>query len=238
MAMQTAERSPRLERGFSRLTDEYPMQPGAATFTAAGTYDKLAILVVLAMLTGAYGYFSPNNGLMILGIVAGLVFSLVGIFKPSTAKFMAPLYALAEGLALGGITAYYATGNNGIVPLAIIFTTGIFLTALVLFRTGLVRVTHKFVTMAMMAAGGFFLVLLATAFGLNIPGLGGSGGELIIGVVGVGIGVMFLFIDFNYVQVSEQRQLPVQGEWLGALLLMTSLVMVYINVLRILGRRR
>lgn len=238
MSMQTVDRSPRMERGFARLTDEFPLQPGAATFTAAGVYDKLGLLVVLALATGVVGYFSNSPALILVGIFGGLIFSLVGIFKPSTAKFMAPLYALAEGLALGAITSYYATGTNSIVSLAVIFTGGIFLGALVIFRSGLVKVTPRFVSMAMMAAVGFIVVLIAQAFGLNFPGLGGSGGEVIIGLIGVGIGIMFLFIDFNYVQVSEQRRLPAQGEWLGALLLMTSLVMVYINVLRILGRRR
>jgi uncharacterized YccA/Bax inhibitor family protein len=238
MSMQTAERSPRMERGLARLVDDFPPVPGAATFTAAGVYDKLGLLVVLALATGTVGYFANNVGLLLLGIVGGLVFSLVGMFKPRLAKFMAPLYALAEGLALGGITAYYATGNNGIVPLAIIFTGGVFLAALVIFRSGLVKVTPRFVSMAMMAAVGFLVVWLAILLGLPIPGLSGSGGMAILGVFGVAIGVMFLFIDFNYIQASEQRQLPAEGEWLGALLLMTSLVMVYINILRILGRRR
>jgi uncharacterized YccA/Bax inhibitor family protein len=153
---------------------------------------------------------------------------------------VAPLYALAEGLALGGLTAWYATANSsGIVPLAIIFTGGIFLAALVIFRTGLVKVTPKFVAMTMMAAVGFLLVLIATSLGLPVPGLSGSSSLLVIGVIGVVIGVMFLFTDFNFVQVSEQRgDLPAEGEWYGALILMMSLVFLYINVLRILGRRR
>jgi uncharacterized YccA/Bax inhibitor family protein len=237
MAMQTADRSVRMERAFDRMTDAYPLQPGARTFTAAGVYDKVGLMVVLAMATGAFSYFADNPGLMILGFVAGLVLSLVGIFRPATAKVVAPLYALAEGLALGGITAYYATGNSGIVPMAVIFTGGIFVAALVIFRSGLVKVTPKFVAMTMMASFGFILVLIAQMFGLSL-GLGGSSGTAVIGVFGVALGVMYLFIDFNYVQVGEQRRLPADGEWYGALMLMMSLVLVYINVLRILGRRR
>jgi uncharacterized YccA/Bax inhibitor family protein len=239
MSMQTVDRSPRMERGFGRLIDDYPVTPATTrTFTAAGVYDKVGLLVVLALATGTVGYFSNNNGLILLGIVAGLVFSLVGMFKPTTAKFMAPLYALAEGLALGGITAYYATGNTGIVPLAIIFTGGIFLGALVVFRSGLVKITHKFVSMTLMALVGFFLVSLALAFGLHVPGLSGSGGLAVFGVIGIVIGIMTLFIDFNYVQIGEQQRLPAEGEWYAALLLMVGLVFVYINVLRVLGRRR
>jgi uncharacterized YccA/Bax inhibitor family protein len=241
MSMQTVDRSPRMERGFDRLTDAYPSDlrdPATTTFTAAGVYDKVGLMVVLAMVTGTIGYFSNNVGLILLGFVAGLVLSLVGIFKPATARIVAPLYALAEGLALGGITAYYATGNNGLVPLAIIFTAGIFVAALVIFRSGLVKVTPKFVSMTIMASFGFLLVLLGLMLGLPIPGLSGAGGLAVLGVFGVAIGVMHLFIDFNYIQIGEQRRLPVAGEWYGALILMMSLVFVYINVLRILGRRR
>ncbi|MDQ6614276.1 MAG: Bax inhibitor-1/YccA family protein [Actinomycetota bacterium] len=241
MAMQTIDRSPRMERAFDRMTDAYPvlpLQPGAMTFTAAGVYDKLGLLVVLAMVTGAISYFTNSSGLMILGFVAGFVLSLVGIFRPATAKIVAPLYALAEGLALGGITAYFATGNSGIVPLAIIFTSGIFLGALVIFRSGLVKVTPKFVSLTIMASVGFLLVLLGLMFGLPVPGLSGASGLVIVGVIGVAIGILHLFIDFNYVQIGEQRRLPVDGEWYGALILMISLVFIYINVLRILGRRR
>jgi uncharacterized YccA/Bax inhibitor family protein len=238
MALQTADRSVRMERAFDRMTDTYPVQPGTRLFTAAGVYDKVGLLVVLALITGTYSYFANNTGLMVLGFIGGLVLSLVGIFRPALAKIVAPLYALAEGLALGGITAYYAVGHSSIVPMAVIFTGGIFLGALVIFRSGLVKVTPKFVSMTLMASVGFILVLIANMFGLNLPGLGGSSGLAVLGVFGIAIGVMYLFIDFNYVQISEQRRLPADGEWYGALMLMMSLVLVYINVLRVLGRRR
>jgi uncharacterized YccA/Bax inhibitor family protein len=150
---------------------------------------------------------------------------------------VAPLYAAAEGVALGAITASYATGSNGIAPLAIIFTGGIFLGALAIFRSGLVKVTPRFVSMTMMATVGFLVVLVGGMLGL-FPGLSSQTGLLVFGVIGVAIAVAYLFMDFNYVQVGEERALPVQGEWYAALMLMMSLVFVYINVLRILASRR
>jgi uncharacterized YccA/Bax inhibitor family protein len=227
--------SPRIERAFRDFPRETDLAPGRL-YTAAGVYDKVAVLAVLALATGVYNYVANNSALILVGIFGGLVFYFTGIFKPALAKYTAPLYALAEGLALGGITKFYATGNTGIIPAAILFTGGIFLASLVVFRSGLVKVTQRFVTMAMIAAGGFFVVLLGSLFGLY--NLNSAGGNLVIGLIGVVIGVMFLFVDFSIIQRSEQAQLPVEAEWVGALLLMASLVMVYINVLRILGRRR
>jgi uncharacterized YccA/Bax inhibitor family protein len=238
MSMQTTDRPRGRGAAYRRLNDAFPLQPGGKEFTAAGVYDKVGLLTVLALITGVYGYLSGYSALILPAILVGFGLAMLGRFMPTTAKFAAPAYALVEGYALGAITSYYAVGSNSIVPLAIIYTGGIFLGALIVFRSGLVKVTHRFVSMAMMAAVGFLCVLLASAFGLPIPGLSGSGGDLLIGVFGVIVGTMFLFIDFNFAQVSEQRRASAEGEWLGALLIMNALVLVYINVLGIMGRRR
>jgi uncharacterized YccA/Bax inhibitor family protein len=228
-----------MERGYDQMIAEFgrPTDISVERFTAAGVYDKVGLLVIIALIAGAVGYVADSPGLAVIGILGGLVAYLVGVFRPATARVAAPIYAVLEGLALGAITAWYAADTHGIAPLAIIFTGGIFVTALVIFRSGLVKVTPRFVTMTLMATVGFIAVLIAGMFGL-FPGISSESGLLVLGVIGVVIGVAYLFIDFNYIEVGEQRGLPVEGEWVGALLLMASLVMVYINVLRILGARR
>jgi uncharacterized YccA/Bax inhibitor family protein len=137
----------------------------------------------------------------VVGIIGGLVCMLVGVFKPTTAPIAAPLYALFEGLALGAITAWYAADSSGIAPLAIIFTGGIFIGALIAFRTGLVKVTPKFVTYTLMAGLGFMLVVIAGAFGL-FPGLSSQTGLLIFGVIGIAIGVAYI----NVLRVLGSRR--------------------------------
>jgi uncharacterized YccA/Bax inhibitor family protein len=227
----------RMQKAFERVNDTYPGAP-ARILTAAGVYDKTAIMAALALVAGVGGYLSNNGALILGGIVVGFVLSLVGIFKPQTAKYVAPIYSLAEGVALGGISAYYAsTSGSGIVPLAIIYTGGIFIGALIVFRSGLVKITPKFMSMVMIGCVGFLLVTVATIFGLPIPGLSGNTTLLVLGVLGVFIGVAFLFMDFNMIQVAEQQKLSADGEWYMALTLMMALVFVYLNVLRILGRR-
>jgi len=225
--------SPRMEKAFRRFPEDYP--PGKP-YTAAGVYDKVAILVVLAIATGVYNYFAQNNILIFVGLFGAFGCAMLGMFKPTTAKFAAPFYALLEGLALGGLTAYYATGNTGIVPMAIIFTAGIFLAALIVFRSGLVKVTPRFMAVTMIGLVGFVLVALAQAFG--IASLNSPTEILVIGLIGVVLGTMMLFVDFNFIYQAEAAHLPAEAEWFGALMLMISLVFVYLNILRVLGRRR
>lgn len=238
MAMRTTDRSARMERAFDRIDETYRTSPALEAFTAAGVYDKLGMLVLIALFAGAFGYLVASPGIILLGIVAGLVLGLVGIFRPAHAKVVAPLYSIAEGVALGGITSFYSTGSSGIAPMAIIFTAGVFVAALVLFRSGIVKVTPRFMAVTMMALVGFLLVMLASAFGMPLPSFAGLSGYGVLGAIGVMIGVMALFVDFNYVKVGEERMLPAEAEWYAALSLMMSLVFVYINVLRMLGGRR
>jgi uncharacterized YccA/Bax inhibitor family protein len=227
-----------MERAYYRAGEAFPTTPFATeTFTAAGVYDKLGLLVLVALIAGAVGYAADSVALLLGGLVAGLVLHLIGIFRPAAARVVAPLYAIAEGLCLGSLTAAVATGSNGVAPAAIILTAGIFIGALVVFRSGLVKVTPRFVSMTIMAGFGFILALLAGWIGL-LPGLSSQTGLLVFGIIGVVLGVAYLFIDFNYVQVAEQRRLPVEAEWFGAFIILTSLVFVYINVLRALGSRR
>src|SRR5260370_1443033 len=101
MAIQVSGRSARMERAYDRASETFGRSGLTARFTATGVYDKLGLLVLLALATGAIGYATASPGLLVLGLVGGLVCQLVGIFRPATARVVAPLYALAEGLCLG-----------------------------------------------------------------------------------------------------------------------------------------
>ena len=82
--------------------------------TLQGTVNKVGMSLLLVLLTASYTwsmYFS--NGptsvapYMIGGSITGLIFALITIFKRTWAPVTAPIYALAKGFALGGISAMY-----------------------------------------------------------------------------------------------------------------------------------
>ena len=189
MAMQTTGRSARMEQAVRPMaTEAYgaagrrrrDRSPPPASSTSS------ALLVLLALLTGAVGYADGvDRPARRSASSSASSRRLIGIFRPAAAQVAAPLYALAEGLALGALTALYATGSSGVAPLAIIFTAGVFIGALVVFRSGLVKVTPRFVSMTIMAGFGFLLALIAGMLGL-FPGLSGQTGLLVFGVIGVG----------------------------------------------------
>lgn len=209
---------------------------GTRPFSAARTYDKLTVLTTVSLVCGIFGYLAVPTGLAFVCVVAAFIVSMVAWFRVRWAKVLAPAYAVLEGLALGTISSLYATVGHGIVPVAIVFTAGLFVGALVSYRTGLVRVTPRMASFAMMGAFAIMGVFILSLLGLSLPGVNGVGAAgVIFGLIILAIAMANLFTDFEYVRRSEQLQVSSEAEWAAALAIMTALVLVYLSILRIVA---
>ncbi len=233
-----------IDSAFKRIDTQYrqgsgpPLQaPGRPVerFRANRAYDKLIALSTIVLVAAVAGWLVVPVGIAFACIFVAFALVLVSYFRMRWAKFLAPAYAVTEGVALGAISASYATIGHGIVPVAIIFTAAVFVTSLALYRTGLVRVTPRMVSLAGMGAMGIIAVSILGLF-IGIPGLSSFGPwGVIIGAVCLGVAVINLFADFNFVQRSEQAGVSADAEWAAAFAILTALVLVYLSILRILG---
>jgi uncharacterized YccA/Bax inhibitor family protein len=216
---------------------------GEKSFKAHRVYDRLALLVAITAVVGSGVYVAVGTGanvgpLLIPALLVALGGGLLGSFKPDLAQKVAIPYAVAEGIVLGAISKAYSNLGNGIVTLALVGTSAFFVGCLVMFRTGTVKVTPRFTKMIGAASIAFFIVLLLRLVGVPIPGVGDvrGGGAFIIGAIGLFIGLGSLFVDFERIrQIEDNGTMTEKAEWFLAFQLMLSLVMVYINLLRILG---
>ena len=82
------------------------------TMTIQGTVNKTGIMLLLLVFTASFTwnkFFLGQgvDGLMIAGGIVGFITALTTIFKKSWAPITAPLYALAQGLFLGGLSAIF-----------------------------------------------------------------------------------------------------------------------------------
>jgi uncharacterized YccA/Bax inhibitor family protein len=218
--------------GTTEVTDQAP-------FVAADVLDKVGVLCMLAIVTGiGAAVVSLPTGVLVIAFLAAFGFSIAGLLRPAKAHLFAPLYALSVGVALGGISKFYANGRGSVVPLAIIGTAAIFLAVLVAYRTGLVRVGTRFIQVTVITGFGVLAMGLAVWLGIPLPGTSsGSGSFVILFVAYLVFGVMGLFVDFNFAYMAEKAGVSKDGEWFAALSIMTSLVLIYLSLLRILGRR-
>jgi uncharacterized YccA/Bax inhibitor family protein len=239
-----------INRAFNRIDTTWGSPVGAVMaptrrFQANRAYDKLIALSTIVLVAAVFGWLVVPTGVAFGCIFVAFGLVLVSWFRMQWAKYLAPAYAVTEGIALGAISAAYATVGHGIVPTAMVFTAGVFLACLFLYRTGLVRVTPRFAALAVMGAVGIIAVSVLSLF-ISIPGVNSFGPiGLLFGALCLGVAVLSLFADFDFVRRSEMLGVSADGEWAAAFAMLTALVLVYLSMLRILasaygggGRRR
>ena len=218
--------------------------------TLQGTVNKTGVLLLCVVITSAWTWGiahsqAPEAALpwMMGGLIGGLVFALATIFKKEWSPITAPVYALCEGLVLGGISALLERSYPGIAIQAMGLTFGVTAVMLMLYRTGVLRATPKFTVGVVAATGGIFVVymvdLLLGMFGRHVPLLNSSG-PLGIGVsaVIVIIAALNLILDFDFVETGVHARAPKYMEWYGAFGIMVTLVWMYMEILRLLGKMR
>lgn len=224
-----------------------------ATMTVRGTATKTLILLGLctgsacftwSMVWSAVAGEAPISTVMpwlIGGAIGGLIMALATSFVPRWASVTAPLYALAEGLFLGGLSALLETRYPGIALQGVSATFGTLCTLMLAYQSGVIRATEKFKAGVLAATGGICLIYLVgfvlSFFGMSIPyihepnwfGIGFS-------VVVVIIAALNLILDFDFIENASASGAPKSMEWYGAFGLMVTLVWLYIEILRLLSK--
>ena len=234
------------------LNDKTFQYPGAVgyqeTMTLQGTVNKTGMMLLMLVASAAYTWslFLEQNmqSLMIwmmIGIVGGLIVSFVTVFKKQWSPITAPLYAVLEGFALGGISAILEATYEGIVLQAVALTFGTAGCLLVAYKSGMIKATENFKLGIVAATGGIALIYLVgwimSFFGTSIPyihenGLIGIGFSLVVVV----IAALNLVLDFDFIEKGAEQGAPKFMEWYAAFGLMVTLIWLYIEILRLLSK--
>ena len=221
--------------------------------TIQGTAQKTMFLLLLAMGTACFTWSKTFSAVeanpaaampwALGGAIVGLVAALVIYFKHTWAPALAPVYALAEGLFLGGVSASLEAQYPGIVIQAVGGTFGTLGGLLLAYQSGLIKATENFKLGIVAATGGICLVYLLSMiggfFGFPIPFIH-SAGPIGIGfsLVVVVIAALNLVLDFDFIEQAAERGAPKYLEWYGAFALMVTLVWLYMEILRLLAKLR
>tara|TARA_B100001769_G_scaffold270390_1_gene261545 strand:- start:277 stop:930 length:654 start_codon:yes stop_codon:yes gene_type:complete len=211
--------------------------------TIKGTVDKTAISLLLLLFAG---YFTFNEGSMVyiaIGGIGGFIVALVTIFKKEWSPITVPLYAVLEGLMLGGISYMYGQMYEGIVFNAIMLTVSILICLLLAYRSGIIKATENFKLGVFAATGGIFLVYLvsfiASFFGAGFSFLDPTNSSLFsigVSLFVVVIASLNLVLDFDFIEEGAERGAPKYMEWYGAFGLLVTLVWLYLEILRLLAK--
>jgi uncharacterized YccA/Bax inhibitor family protein len=219
--------------------------------TLTGTVNKTGILLLCALATAAWTWrlFLQSHDMadvapwMLIGVFGGLIFAMVTIFKKEWSPITAPIYALLEGLVLGGLSALMELHYPGIAIQAVGLTFGTLFVLLLAYRSGMIQVTQKFRLGVVAATGGimvfYLLQMLMGFFGFQFTSINGSG-PIGIGfsLIVVAVAALNLVLDFDFIERGVQYGAPKYMEWYGAFGIIVTLVWLYLEMLRLLSKLR
>lgn len=209
--------------------DDIVMKTGLAAGTALVTG-------VLTAMLGLYPLALP-------AFLVGFVVSIALIFKPQWAKApLVLLYSAAMGVALGGVTGLLNSVYPGIALQAVVGTAGVFVGMLIVYKTGAVRVTPRFTKWLLGAMVGVIVLMLfnlvMSFFGVNTGLRDGGPLAIIFSIVVIGVAAFSLLLDFDQADKAIRAGAPAGFAWYIAFGLMTTLVWLYIEILRLLSYLR
>jgi uncharacterized YccA/Bax inhibitor family protein len=219
--------------------------------TLQGTVNKTGLLLLCVVATAAWTWGLAHSNRpeavypwMIGGIIGGFVVALATIFKQNWAPLTAPIYALLEGFALGGISAIFEQTYHGIAIQAVGLTFGTLFVMLLAYKTGMIRATQRFKTGVIAATGGimvFYLIGMVLRvffhFQIQVIYAGGLWG-ILFSLFVVIIAALNLVLDFDMIETGVSGGAPKYMEWYGAFGLMVTLIWLYLEILRLLGKVR
>lgn len=227
--------------------------PATNAMTLSGTVTRCFFLLALCVGAAAFtwsrtilapGQIAANTSLFLIGgAVVGAIFSLITIFKPTWAAVTGSIYALAEGVFIGALSATFEARFPGIAAQAAGGTFGTLAGLLMVYATGLVKPSENFKLGVLAATGGIGLVYLASFvlsfFGISIPYIHESG------LIGIGFSVFVvvvaslnLVLDFDFIENGCESGAPRYMEWYAAFGLLVTLVWLYVEILRLLSKVR
>jgi uncharacterized YccA/Bax inhibitor family protein len=213
--------------------------------TLDGAVNKIAISLAVLLFAAYYTYTNAVMNYVWVGSIGGFIVALVTIYKKEWAPVTVPIYAVLEGLALGGISKLYAEMfEPGIVPQAISLTLGILIALLFAYKTKIIKVTENFKLGVFAATMGLLIVYLISYFmsvfgGTGLPIMNPANASVLsigFSIFVIVIASLNLVMDFDFIEKGVENGAPKYMEWYSAFGLLVTLIWLYVEILRLLAK--
>ncbi|MDD3473963.1 MAG: Bax inhibitor-1/YccA family protein [Syntrophaceae bacterium] len=228
-------------------------QAASGVMTLQGAINKTGLLTLIVFAAALFSwtrfFANPEQGVQsvymysMIGAIGGFVVAIVTVFKMEWSPVTAPIYAVLEGIFLGGISAIFETQYPGIAIQAVGLTFGVMIVMLFLYSSKVIRVTENLKIGIVAATGAiavYYLVSLVLGlFGINAPLINDNGWlGILFSLFVVGVAAFNLVLDFDFIESGVQKGAPRFMEWYSAFGLLVTLVWLYIEILRLLSKLR
>jgi uncharacterized YccA/Bax inhibitor family protein len=228
--------------GTRRMTIDSVVQRTGITLGVTALVAALTWLLTGDVSSTAEGQRTAASlyTLSLVGAFVGFGLAMVNSFKRVVSPALVLAYAAFEGLFIGAFSKVMeASFGDGLVVGAVLGTIGAVAGTLAAYKFFDIQVSSRFRTWVVAAMFGFVaislldfvLAMFGTSFGFN--GFGPMG--LISSFIGLGLGVLMLILDFDFVERGIQAGLPERESWRAAFGLTVTIIWIYIELLRILA---
>ncbi len=221
--------------------------------TVEDTIAKTVGAFVVLLVGAAIGWVTlPVVPFLWIGAgLVGFVLALVNIFKKEPSAPLVLAYSAAQGVFIGGLSAFYNSMFDGIVIQAVNAPLVVVGVTLALFASGKIRASKKATKVFLIAMIGYALFSVVNVFIMIFGGANGNpwglrGDVTIAGIpLGVILGVFVvilaaysLVLDFDFIQKGVQNKAPRKYGWTGAFGIMVTVIWLYLELLRMFAIAR
>jgi uncharacterized YccA/Bax inhibitor family protein len=235
-AMSTGVEVARIDQ--SAVDAEFAKITSTPKMTVEGTAGKVFGMFLVLLATAGVTWFFGLTGLMFPAMLVGLGLGLWATFGKKVRPGVVIAYAAVEGVFLGGITLLFETMYPGIAQQAVLATLCTAGAMFAAYRFGWIKVNARFtrvLTFALIGYMAFAVINLGVGLFTNSAGAYGSSFGWLIALAGVGLAAFTLNLDFEAIVVGSREGLPVENEWRAAFGLVSSLIWLYVEILRLLA---
>ena len=213
--------------------------------TIEGTVNKTFLLLTIVMGSGYFAWTNLYTSMYLAmpAAILSIVFATLIIFNKKWISYLAPLYAIFQGIAMGLFSYMYNALYDGIVITAISYTLCILFGLLSIYRLGLIKPTENFKLGVGAATSGIMMIYLAnwimSYFGTGLPVMDITNASMTsigFSVLVIIVAAMNLVIDFDFIEEGAEKGAPKYMEWYGAFGLMVTLIWLYFEILRLLAK--
>lgn len=230
-------------------TDEF-MVDASQRMSINGTINKTGILISIVIVAAAWSwsYLPSHPGMYIPffsgAFIAGIVSGILLWKKPELSSKVAPIYAVFEGLFLGGLSVMLESMYEGIAMQAALATMATVIGMLVAYRTGIIKASPMFKKVIVTAAIGigiFYMISVAayfifgTSFSVNNLTNATPMG-IAVSVFTTVIAALFLIMDFDRIERGIEEGAPKFMEWYGAFALTVTICWLYFEMIRLMAK--
>jgi uncharacterized YccA/Bax inhibitor family protein len=213
--------------------------------TLRGVILKTFFCLVILSASTCYVWDLVHQGVdakwyIYLGLLAAIILSILTSYIHKWAVITTPLYALAKGVFLGGISAYAELKFEGIPMRSVGVTIIVFFVMLVLYRFRIVMLTRKFRSViigAIISITAIYLISwILNLFGISASIIyGTSNFSILFNIIAACIASLVLLIDFDFIE-GKINHVPKYMEWVATWGLLVTLIWLYIEILRLLKK--